>query len=153
MKSKKSIAAPKIELDCRYYIKDLTLKIFYLIGRHPNFPNSKIVAIESHPMGDEKKIFDIDDWEELLTVPNDKDLAYGELREKLKNEIEEIDRIMKTFPVDISEECPDKCGITKDVLQENRCLACECEWYILIESEDSDEENYYTLPSEETGGL
>lgn len=63
------------------------------------------------------------------------------------------DRIMKTFPVDISKECPDKCGITKDVLQENRCLACECEWYILIESEDSDEENYYTLPSEETGGL
>lgn len=87
----KPIDAPKIKVDCRYYINDQDiLQEFYLIGRHPNFPNSRVIAINS-PMGDEKKVFDIDDWQEL---PHDKFMACKALRKRLQENIEELDQIL-----------------------------------------------------------
>ena len=36
----------------------------------------------------------------------------------------------------LSDSCPTNCGITRGVLEDNPCLACECEWYGAIEERE-----------------
>lgn len=89
----KPIDAPKIKADCRYYINDNdVLQEFFLIGRHPLFPNTRVVAINT-PLGDDRKIFKIEDWENL---PQDRRVAFELLIERLKANIGEIEEILNS---------------------------------------------------------